>query len=75
MDASLPVLGTLLQHRCVDEAKGVRRAALAALEAWARASGLQLSSSQLSILAQRCQDTSPATRKQAVRALSRLPSP
>lgn len=72
MDASLPVLGTLLQRRCIDERPAVRRSALSAIEAWARASGLQLSPSQLSLLSQRCQDTSPAIRKQAARSLTSL---
>ena len=72
MDASLPVLGTMLQQRCADERPQVRRAALAAMEAWARVSGLQLSSSQLALLLQRCQDTSSAIRKQAARSLCGL---
>ncbi|KAL1499117.1 hypothetical protein AB1Y20_013629 [Prymnesium parvum] len=72
MDASLPSLGALLTHRCVDERPAVRRAALGAIEAWALASGQQLSASQLSLLSLRCADTSPAIRKQAARALCAL---
>ena len=72
MDASLPVLGTLLQRGCTDSRPLVRRAALAAMEGWARVSDLQLSRSQLGLLTERCQDVSPMIRKQAASSLCAL---
>ena len=67
--SSLPTIGALLQQRCVDERPAVRRAALQAIEAWARASGMQVSGSQLKLISRGCSDVSPAIRKQAARSL------
>ena len=67
--SSLPALGSLLQQRCVDERPAVRRAALQAIEAWTRASGMSPSGSQLKLIARGCADVSPAIRKQATRSL------
>ena len=67
--SSLPSLGALLQQRCADERPAVRRAALQTMEAWARASGMQPSGSQLKLIVRGCSDVSPAIRKQATRSL------
>jgi len=67
--SSLPALGSLLQQRCVDERPAVRRAALQAIEAWTRASGMSPSGAQLKLIARGCADVSPAIRKQATRSL------
>lgn len=72
MEVSLATLGQQLLSRCLDLKPNVRRAALAALESWAKVSNVHLSSAQLVSVSKRCQDTSPAVRKQAAKTLGEL---
>eukprot|EP00966_Prymnesium_polylepis_P009502 219203-Prymnesium_polylepis.1 len=60
----------MLQARCADAKPAVRVSALKAMEAWARVSGLQLSSSQLALLTARCLDERPPPSGSRPRARS-----
>ena len=72
MDATLPALGEHLLLRVVDDKPAARRAALNALEGWAKASRTPLTSAIINTIRLRCKDTSPAIRKQAAKALNGL---
>ena len=72
MDATLPALGEHLLLRVVDDKPAACRAALNALEGWAKASRTPLTSAIINTIRLRCKDTSPAIRKQAAKALNGL---
>ena len=71
-EVSLAALGNLLFARVTDDKVAVRRTAIAAVEAWAVSSELELNASQVSVLRQRCLDTSSQIRKQAGKSIADL---